>query len=285
MTYFSTLLVQLLIMNHRRTFIGILASGALLVSTLIHGESAHAAQDVTAIDDSGSVWVVGGDVNGYSCWNLHTTAVQIALQVQIGNAWVTKSKVTPKKNASLCTDPAYPYVAIYHWNVDVLGIPGDGSNKSRMVMARQYIAPTKKVKSYIGNAFTKQLYLSQSDLMSDYASALNQLMGGGGGGSSGVAGSKLSGCYYKGKKLYGSVYVTPNAYSADFSVYQASASYSADLNVYKASAAYAASSCGNWYFTNNAYLADFTVYFTSASYSADFSIYYTSASYSAGVSR
>jgi hypothetical protein len=281
--------MQLLIMNHRRKFIRILASVALLMATLIGGESAHAAQNVTAIDDSGSVWVVGGDVNGYSCWNLQTTSIQIALQVQIGNVWVTKSKATPKKNASLCTDPAYPYAAIYHWNVDILGLPGDGSNKSRIVMARQYIAPTKKVKSYIGNAFTKQLYLSQSDLMSDYATALNQVIGGGvggfGGESSGVAGSKLSGCYYKGKKLYGSVYVTPNAYSADFTVYQASASYSADLNVYKASAADAASSCGNWYFTNNAHSADFTVYFTSASYSADFSIYYTNASNSAGVSR
>jgi hypothetical protein len=75
-------------MNHRRTFIGILASGALLVSTLIHGESAHAAQDVTAIDDSGSVWVVGGDVNGHKI-EVVKSAVQRLLEEKGFGMWTT----------------------------------------------------------------------------------------------------------------------------------------------------------------------------------------------------
>lgn len=260
----------------------------LLLSFLVAPQRATAAQSVTAIDDHDSVWIVGTDVNGYSCWN--SSSYQVSLQIQIGNSWISKSKATPKKNSTLCTDVAYPYAAIYHWNVDVLGIPGDGSNKSRILLARQYVAATKKSKAYTGNAFTKELYLSQSDLMSDYSTALaNTLSGGSGGGFSaggtGTAGSKISGCNLKGKRLYGSVYVSNTAYSADFSVYVSAASYLADMNVYKENSAYMATSCGLWYFTNNAYSADFRVYFTDAAYSSDFSIYYTPMAYSAGVSH
>jgi hypothetical protein len=99
---------------------------------------------------------------------------------------------------------------------------------------------------------------------------------------SGLWNSGLSGCTYRGKKLYGSVYFTNSSYSADFSVYVSSSSYSADLNVYLASSSYSANSCGIWYPTSSSYSADFTVYLTSSSYSADFSIYRTSSSYSAG---
>jgi Family of unknown function (DUF6150) len=272
-----------------RTWRYSLTAFLMAITCCLSASPTNAAQSVTAIDDQGSVWIVGTDVNGYSCWNLQVPTVQIALQVQVGNAWITKSKATAKKNSALCTDPAYPYAVLYHWNVDVLGIPGDGSTKARIIMARQYIPATKKVKSYTGNAFTKQLYLSQSDLMSDYASSLNQVLGGGSGtgasGGSGFGSSKLSGCMYKGKRLYGNVFVTNNSYSADFSVFATSASYSADLNVYKTNASYAATSCGLWNFVNNAYSADFTVYFTNNSYSSDFSIYYTNAAYSAGLSH
>ena len=99
---------------------------------------------------------------------------------------------------------------------------------------------------------------------------------------SGLWNSGISGCTFKGKKLYGSVYFTNSSYSADFTVYVSSSSYSSDLNVYLTSSSYSANSCGLWYPTSSSYSADFTVYLTSSSYSADFSIYRTSSSYSAG---
>ena len=102
--------------------------------------------------------------------------------------------------------------------------------------------------------------------------------GGGGGGSS----ANWLGCYFKGKKMWGSVYITPYSYLADFSVYQTSASYLADLKVYNTNYSYLASSCGIWYITPYSYLADFSVYLTPYSYLADFSIYSTSYSYLAG---
>ena len=58
------------------------------------------------------------------------------------------------------------------------------------------------------------------------------------GANSGIWSSGLSGCTFKGKKLYGSVYFTNSSYSADFSVYVTNSSYSADLNVYLTSSSY-----------------------------------------------
>jgi hypothetical protein len=101
-------------------------------------------------------------------------------------------------------------------------------------------------------------------------------------GSGGVFGSKLSGCRFNGKKLYGSVYFAKSSYLADFAIYIASSSYLADLKVYLTDSSYLATSCGLWYPTTSSYLADFSVYITDSSYLADFSVYQTSSSFQAG---
>jgi len=101
----------------------------------------------------------------------------------------------------------------------------------------------------------------------------------GGGGSSSA---NWLGCYFKGQKMWGSVYITPYSWAADFAVYQSSYSWSADLKVYNTSYSWAATSCGNWYITPYSWAADFTVYLTPYSWSADFSIYSTAYSWGAG---
>ncbi len=101
----------------------------------------------------------------------------------------------------------------------------------------------------------------------------------GGGGSSG---SNWLGCYFKGQKMWGSVYIASSSWAADFNVYQSSSSWSSDLKVYTTSSSWAATSCGIWYITSSSWAADFTIYLTTSSWNADFSIYSTSSSWSAG---
>ncbi len=101
---------------------------------------------------------------------------------------------------------------------------------------------------------------------------------GGGGRSS----ANWLGCYFKGQKMWGSVYITTSPWAADFVVYQSSSSWGSDLRVYTTSSSWAASSCGIWYITSSSWAADFTIYLTSSSWSADFSIYSTSSSWTAG---
>ena len=101
------------------------------------------------------------------------------------------------------------------------------------------------------------------------------------GGGSGSSANWL-GCYFKGQKMWGSIYITSYSSLADFRVYQTSYSSLADLRVYNTSYSSLASSCGIWYITSYASLADFTIYLTSYSSLADFSIYTTSYSSLAG---
>ena len=104
----------------------------------------------------------------------------------------------------------------------------------------------------------------------------------GGGGGGGGFGSNWLGCYFKGQKMWGSVYITSNSWAADFDVYQTSNSWNADLDVYITSNSWGATSCGIWYITTNSWAADFTIYLTQNSWAADFSIYSTSNSWDAG---
>ena len=101
-----------------------------------------------------------------------------------------------------------------------------------------------------------------------------------GGGSS--SSSNWLGCYFKGQKMWGNVYISSSSWSADFSVYVSSSSWSADLKVYQPTSSWSATSCGMWYITTSSWNADFSIYLTSSSWSADFSIYLTNSSWSAG---
>jgi hypothetical protein len=90
------------------------------------------------------------------------------------------------------------------------------------------------------------------------------------------------GCYFKGQKMWGKVYVTNYSFDADVKVYQTSYSFDADLKVYNARYSFDANSCGKWYITRYSFDADFKVYFTRYSFDADFKIYVTPYSFDAG---
>lgn len=94
--------------------------------------------------------------------------------------------------------------------------------------------------------------------------------------------SNWLGCYFKGQKMWGNVYISSSSWSADFDVYIASSSWSADLKVYQPTSSWSATSCGMWYITTSSWNADFSIYLTSSSWSADFSIYLTNSSWGAG---
>jgi hypothetical protein len=101
-----------------------------------------------------------------------------------------------------------------------------------------------------------------------------------GGGSS--SSSNWLGCYFKGQRMWGNVYISSSSWNADFSVYITSSSWNADLKVYQPTSSWSATSCGLWYITTSSWNADFTVYLTSSSWNADFSINLTSSSWNAG---
>lgn len=108
--------------------------------------------------------------------------------------------------------------------------------------------------------------------------AYTPIYGGGGGSSS----ANWLGCYFKGKKMWGKVYVTLYSFDADVKVYQTPYSFDADLKVHNARYSFDATSCGKWYVTPYSFDADFKVYFSPYSFSADFKIYITPYSFDAG---
>ena len=100
-----------------------------------------------------------------------------------------------------------------------------------------------------------------------------------GGGS---PGSDWLGCYFKGTKMAGAVYITDYSWSADFTVYITDYSWLADLTVYQTPYSWLATSCGVWYLTPYSWAADFTIYITDYSWSADLEVYVTPYSWAAG---
>ena len=101
-------------------------------------------------------------------------------------------------------------------------------------------------------------------------------------GGSGSSSANWLGCYFKGKKMWGKVYVTPYSFDADVKVYQTPYSFDADLKVFNARYSFDATTCGKWYVTPYSFDADFKVYFSPYSFSADFKIYTTPYSFDAG---
>ncbi len=84
-----------------------------------------------------------------------------------------------------------------------------------------------------------------------------------------------SGCYYKGIRMWGSVYITRNPAEANVIIYKTSMLYGAGLKVFNAPYSYSATSCGMWFNMTNPNNANFKVYFTSVQAEAEVSVYMT----------
>ena len=214
-----------------------------------------AAEKLMAIDDTGSVWVVGTDVNGYGCWSLPSAKMIPTLQVKIRGKWVTKSKAKLSKKSSLCSNKKYPWVATYHWVVDELGETPHGGNLARDIVAREYLPKIGSSPAFAGTPFVKQVYRNNDDLMSDYSSVIDEALGGiSGGGSSGFgSSSKFAGCMYKGKRLYGKVQIVD--FLPDIKVQIVD--FLPDLKVQKVD--FLPTSCGKWQFVD--FLPDLKIQF------------------------
>ena len=89
-------------------------------------------------------------------------------------------------------------------------------------------------------------------------------------------------CSFRGKNMWGSVYISDNRFSSDFVVYRTTNSFSADLKVFLTSSRFSTSSCGEWYLSNSPFNADFSIFLTDNQFSADFSIFFTSNRFGAG---
>jgi hypothetical protein len=210
----------------------------------VKAPAAVSAETLMPIDDTGSVWIVGTDTNGYGCWSLNSSSLKPVLQVKVRNKWVTKTKAKLTKNSSICDDVKYPWVATYRWIVDELGeTPRSGSN-ARNLMAREYLPSTRNTKYFAGSPFVKQVYASKSDHMADLGNVLNELFSGGSSGSSYGSSNKLAGCTYKGKKLFGKVQVVD--FFPDIKVQVVD--FFPDIKVQRVD--FFPTSCGKWQFVD-----------------------------------
>ena len=84
-----------------------------------------------------------------------------------------------------------------------------------------------------------------------------------------------SGCYFKGIRMWGSVYITRNPAEANVTAYRTTNLYGSDLKVFNSPYSYSANSCGMWFNTKNPNAADFKVYFSAVQTEAEISVYMT----------
>ena len=89
-------------------------------------------------------------------------------------------------------------------------------------------------------------------------------------------------CSFRGKNMWGSVYISDNRFSSDFVVYRSTNSFSADLKVFLTSSRFSTSSCGEWYLSSSPFNADFSIFLTDNQFSADFSVFFTTNRFGAG---
>lgn len=219
----------------------VVISGLLIVLSL-STLSASAAEKLTPIGSPNNVWIVGSNVNGYSCWSLSSNQVP-SLQIRVRGKWVTKSKAKLTKNSKLC-ESKFPWLATYSWIVDELGTPSK-KNRAYDLFARQRIPKTKNFKGYVSPPFLKQVYRNREEHMNDL---LDAFLGAPGDGSGTTppsdSYSKFAGCRYNGKNLWGRVQVVDFAPDVRVQV----VSFAPDLRVQEVD--FGASSCGRWQYVD-----------------------------------
>jgi hypothetical protein len=222
----------------------------------------------------GYEWIVGIDINTYTCFALDTEKQQPVLQFLIGNKWVTKVKAQVNAGNSNCQDPEFPYFTLFKFKMDTRGNIAFGNEFKKRIKSRIYIPKVGNFKPYYGTIFTNNVYPSiksfenqiRSNVIAqmnqDLAEALADAQSESSGSLGSNANAKLNGCTYKNKQLFGKVQIVE--YGADFKVQKVD--YGSDLKVRAVD--YGASSCGKWQFVE--YGANFKVQFVD--YGSDFKV-------------
>jgi hypothetical protein len=231
----------------------VIAILVICLSTLIPSEVY--ANNPKQIDDADTVWIVGYDVNGFSCWSLSSGKRIPTLQVKISGRWVSKAKAKLSKNSSMCRDKKYPWLAIYNWKVDEFGTTPHAGSSARDLMVREYLPKFGSEKAFVSDVFTKQVYSSNSDRIKDGMKVLEEELGVASGttSSSSSSTSKLAGCRFKGKKLYGKIQIVD--FLPDIKVQVVD--FLPDLKVQVVD--FLPTSCGKWEFVD--FLPDLKVQF------------------------
>lgn len=218
-----------------------------------------------------------------SCWSGSGGAAALERKSSSGSTWTVVARTRGKKSKDC---PAGYKLYTYRWTPKKLGTYALRERLSNGPGARQTISDffilTVSPSSTPAYAPLPQTLLPPTGASSGTSSgSLSGGLGGNLGGGSGGRG--LLGCYFNGKKLWGSVYFTSSSAFADVTIYFTSSSAFADLNVYSVSSASFASSCGLWYSTSSASFADLTVYVASSSAFADLNVYVTRSAAFAGL--
>jgi hypothetical protein len=195
------------------------------------------------------------DVSGFSCWSLSSTKRIPLLQVKITTRWITKARAKLTKNATLCADAKYPWVAQYSWRVDEFGQSPHPGNSARDLMVRQFLPKFGKESAYTSAIFVKQVYANNDDRIRDGIKAFQDLLTDDSSYSNGIGGSlsKFSGCAYKGKRLYGKIQVVD--FLPDLKVQVVD--FMPDLKVQVVD--FLPTSCGKWQFVD--FLPDLKIQF------------------------
>lgn len=221
--------------------------------------------------EEGYEWIIGIDILAYTCFSLESKEQRPVLQFQIKNKWVNKVKAKVGKDDAFCGDPEYPYFVQFNFEMDTKGQIPFGSDFKKRIKSRIYIPKLRTFKAYYGTVYTNNVYPDmksfEDQIRSNVIAQMNQdladaLAGINSGSQGGYTGSKLSGCIYKNKPLFGKVQLVD--YGADFKVQKVD--YGSDLKVRLVD--YGASSCGKWQLVE--YGANFKIQLVD--YGADFKV-------------
>jgi hypothetical protein len=226
--------------------------------------------------------VLGQVISEYACRPLSPGQIP-QLQVRQNGVWFTKAFATVSTNVSLCG--SLTRLVTYNYKIDVTGDANtlgtiSGYPRATQLAVREYIPKSSIDNEFYSPATQKTSYASQGQLSQDFLDFLNSTVG-----TPGVGSSKFQNCTYKGKKLFGKIYITPYSFDADVKAYVTNFSFDSDLRVYKTPYSFEANSCGKWYLTPYSFEADIKVYVTPYSFDADIKISYTNFSFEAGLRR
>ena len=216
---------------------------------------------------TGETFIVGDEIRVQSefCWTStkQDPKYPSRIEAQIDGFWKSVGSAIYKKDKSICSKSAYPYIKIFIWKPDKTGSFQMRNREKADINASISVTPKYQPPASSGSS---------------------------GSTSSGSSGSTSSGvnrasCTFNGQKLYGRVYVTDREIFSDFTVYVTDREIFSDISIFKADREIFANKCGLWYFTDREIFSDFTIYVTDREIFSDFTIYVTDREIFAGIKR
>ena len=236
--------------------------------TLLTFNTAYSYETPRPLEEDNQ-WIYGQDINSYSCVKLNSINQKVYLQVMVGNRWINKVKGVNSVNRETCGGSNKYIYVVFNWIVDVKGQIKSKEKFSKQIKLRLFVQKFNNNPQVFSKTYVKNVYSSMQDwdnyiedlVIQSYNKWLeNELNNSSNSGYSPT--SKLGGCVYKNKQLFGKVQIVD--YGADFKIQLVE--YGADLKVRKVD--YGATKCGVWQFVE--YGSDFKVQIVE--YGSDFKV-------------